>query len=278
MANMRIADAIQYCLRPLVQACLRNDIDHRALSEMLKAIYVSAAEKEIAARGNEVTESRIASLTGVSSDEVKQLRETSPGHVPSPENRSLTAALISYWIGNPALQDEWGRPRALPLLSIGDGLSFEEAARAVDAGIGARELLEECLRQGVVSVGRDEVVHLKVDAMIPHKDIGQKATFFAQAVHDHIAAATHNLSGATPPFLERYVWHTQMTETAAAHVAMIAEMTAMEALKTVNHQLQEYEASTGLAGDEAPRNVRIHFGTYFYSTVRQLDEALPGDD
>ena len=52
-------------LRPCVHLCLRQGIDYRLLVDLLKGVYVSVAESDLAHANRKQTDSSISLLTGV---------------------------------------------------------------------------------------------------------------------------------------------------------------------------------------------------------------------
>lgn len=264
--------AIGYCLRPLVRLCLRFGIDYRGLLELLKEAFVLQAIDEIAKSGHVPTDSRISLLTGLYRTDVKRLRgmaeKESSIHKPS-----LAANLVAYWTGTPALLDEYGNPRPLMRQAVGVGeLSFADVARAMTRDTHPRALLDECVRQGVVYIDDDDMVHLNVEILIPDAGLDEKVVIFAHTIHDHIEASGSNLAGDTPAFFDRAVWYVDLTEADAARLAITAEKMAMKALKAVNLQAQEYKQNS-IESSEF-KNTRIRFGAYFYRTSQSVDSNL----
>ena len=126
----------------------------------------------------------------------------------------------------------------------------------------ARSLLDELVKNGILSVDHEDMVHLNAEAMAPSKNIDQKALLFSHTLHDHIAAAGENLCGTNPPFLDRYVWNADLQPEDAERLSLIAEKAAMRALKTVNDAAQDMKKTSETVGQTG--NVRIHFGTFYY--------------
>lgn len=258
-----ITHALEHCLKPIARLCIHFGIDHRKLSEMLKGAFVSVANEEFKVNGKSQTDSRIALLTGVHRKDVRRLLGRAPNKAPG-RQLGLVANLIAQWLAIPELLNEDGEPKPIPRNpQPGHKTSFTSLAEALTNDIHPRALMDECVNRGIVKLTDDDMVHLIVESLVPADDLDEKAHFFAQNIHDHIAAAEHNLNGNQPPFLDRFVWHEGLTESDTKIIAAAARRAAMNALKLVNNQAVHYKQQHY---DEASRpEYKIHFGTFFYS-------------
>jgi hypothetical protein len=230
---------------------------------MLKGAFVSVANEEFKVNGKSQTDSRIALLTGVHRKDVRRLLGRAPNKANS-RQLGLVANLIAQWLAIPELLDEDGDPKPIPRNpQPNHKVSFTSLAEALTNDIHPRALMDECVNRGIVKLTDDDMVHLIVESLVPADDLDEKAHFFGQNIHDHIAAAEHNLNGNQPPFLDRFVWHEGLTEADTKMIAAAARRAAMNALKLVNNQAVHYKQQHY---DEASRpEYKIHFGTFFYS-------------
>ena len=256
--------SIRRALRPLIRFFLSRGIGLPFLIERLKAIYVEVAEDDFPIEGRKQTDSRISLLTGVHRKDVRRLRDANPV---ASENVSksvlLGMRLVGYWAGSSEYSDDNGEPLPLArLASKGGKKSFEALVQSVSTDIRSRAMLDELLRLGVVRRDNEDRIHLEKAAFIPEKGIEQKAYFFGHNLHDHIAAAAHNLNGIAPAFLERSVSYNELSETSVTEVRRLTEVHAMKALLAINKKALELEKkdarSKGL-------RFRFDFGAYFYS-------------
>lgn len=262
-----IIRALEQCLKPIARLCIHFGIDHRHISEMLKAAFVSVAKEEFRVNGKSQTDSRIALLTGVHRKDVRRLLGRAPekttGH-----QQGLVANLIAQWLGTPELLNQDGEPKPIPRNPHPDyKISFISLAETLTNDIHPRALMDECLNRGIIKFTDDGMVHLIVESLIPADDLDEKAHFFGQNIHDHISAAEHNLNGNQPPFLDRFVWHEGLTEADVKVVAAAARKAAMNALKQVNNQAIQHKQQH--YGDGTKPEFKIHFGTFFYSSRTQ---------
>ncbi len=259
-----IISAIEHCLKPIARLCIHFGIDHRKLNEMLKDAFVSVANEEFKVNGKSQTDSRIALLTGVHRKDVRRLLGRAPNKNTG-RQLGLVANLIAQWLAIPELLNEDGEPKPIPRNpQPNHKTSFTSLAEALTNDIHPRALMDECVNRGIVKLTDDDMVHLIVESLVPADDLDEKAHFFGQNIHDHIAAAEHNLNGNQPPFLDRYVWHEGLTEADTKMIATVARRAAMNALKLVNNQAVHYKQKHY---DEATRpEYKIHFGTFFFSS------------
>lgn len=266
-----IISALEHCLKPIARLCIHFGIDHRNLSEMLKAAFVSVAKDEFKVNGKSQTDSRIALLTGVHRKDVRRLLGRAPEKT-SGRQQGLIANLIAQWLGTPELLDQDGEPKPIPRNPHPDyKISFISLAETLTNDIHPRALMDECVNRGIIKLTEDGMVHLIVESLIPADDLDEKAHFFGQNIHDHISAAEHNLNGGDPPFLDRFVWHEGLTESDVKVIATAARKAAMNALKQVNNQAIQHKQQHY---NEASRpEFRIHFGTFFYSSRSHVDET-----
>lgn len=259
-----VTSALEYCLKPVARLCIHFGIDLRTLSEMMKVAFVAVAKEEFKVSGKSQTDSRIALLTGVHRKDVRRILGRAPDKS-SGKQQGLLANLIAQWLGTPELIDASGQIKPIPRNPHPDHKhSFIELAGSLTNDIHPRALLDECVNRGIVRVDVDDMVYLVEESLVPASNLDEKAHFFGQTIHDHIAAAEHNLFGNQPPFLDRFVWHQGLTEEDVETIAATARKAAMNALKIVNNQAVELKQKNLDKGIYCDR--RMHFGTFYYST------------
>lgn len=266
---LSITSAIEHCLRPIARLCIHFGVDYRNLSEMMKVAFVTVAKDEFKVDGKSQTDSRIALLTGVHRKDVRRLLGRTPEKA-NARQQGLVANLIAHWLGTPELVDEKGDAKPIPRNPQPDNkISFMSLAGALTNDIHPRALMDECVSRGIIKIDGQDMVHLIAESLVPADDLDEKAHFFGQTIHDHIAAAEHNLNGNQPPFLDRFVWHEGLSEEDVNIIATAARKAAMSALKQVNNQTVQFKQQNHDSGKHA--DYRIHFGTFFYSTHTNSD-------
>jgi hypothetical protein len=255
-----LVSALRQVLRPLVRLLVARQILFPSLSNLLKSVYVEVAEQDFPLAGKRQTDSRISLLTGVHRKDVRRLRTAIEAGGEVPPVISLGAQLVARW--NADLVDAEGSPLPLPAQSTDDQVpSFEALVRSVSKDIRPRSVLDEWLRLGVVRFDEQGRLVLDTGAFVPQKGFEEKLYYFGRNLHDHIAAAAHNVLGLEPPFVERSVRYGRLRRASVGELAELAEETGMRALREVNRRartLQEHDAGASKA------QRRIHFGIYFF--------------
>ena len=267
-----LVKALSHLLRPLVRLLLSHRITHRYLSELLKGIYVQSAEHDFPLDERRATDSRISLLTGVHRKDVKRLREeTDVDYAPSP-TVSLGSRLVARWTTDSQFLDETGRP--LPLLRLpapgSTSPSFEDLVAAVSKDIRARAVLDEWKRLGVVEMRDDDCVHLVTEAFVPARGFDEKTHFFGRNLHDHFAAAAHNLSDEEPPMFERSVHYGQLSQESVDELNAMGEELGMETLQTLNRRARALQRRDEKRG--GPSN-RVNIGMYVMRARDDADDA-----
>jgi hypothetical protein len=257
-------NALRQLLRPLVRLLTAQGITFPMLADLLKQIYVDEATRHFGLGGEPPSDSRVSLLTGVHRKDVKRLREsrTDEGEA-MPEMVALGAQLAAAWTTRKDLRDARGRPRPLPrLASQGGPRSFEGLVASISKDIRARPLLDEWLRLGVVKIDEQDRVVLKSSAFVPSRGFDEKAFYFGHNLHDHMAAAAHNMEAKGAAFLERSVHYEGLQSASVAKLAALAEKDGMAAVQSVYAEAKECDAVDRKAEGQKQR---ITFGIYFYS-------------
>lgn len=268
--------ALRRALRPLVRLMLARGVTLPYLTELLKALLVEVADKEFRIGTKAPTDSRVSLVTGVHRKDVSRLRQAMNSSAESvPQVVSLGAQLVAVWLGSPRYLDDEGRPRPLPrFVSEGGELSFEGLVTSVNSDIRSRVVLDEWLRLGVVHFDDERRVCLNAEAFVPAAGFDEKAFYLGHNLHDHAAAAAHNLLGDQPAFLERSVHYDALSPGSIQLLARQSEEFGMKALLALNKSALAAEQKD--AGDNTPRQ-RMTFGIYFYAEPTELGAGAPSD-
>lgn len=256
--------ALRHALRPLVKLMLTRGITFTYASELLKSLFVEVADRDFRLDGKVPTDSRVSLVSGVHRKEVSRLREVlGSGEEAMPEVISLGAQVVAQWMGTAPYADETGQPRPLArFASEGGELSFEALVARVNRDIRPRVVLDEWLRLGVVDIDDEGRIRLHAGAFVPSKGFDEMSFYFGHNVHDHAAAAAHNLQGVEPPFLERSVHYDGLSADAVEQLARQASTLGMDSLVAVNRNALALAKRGGTTA--LPRR-RMTFGVYFYA-------------
>ena len=240
-------------LRPLVRALIAQGITAPAIYRLLKRVYVEVAEQDLAGGAERPTDSRISVLTGVHRRDVRTFREEAGGGTQAVHQKvSVIASVLGRWLATQT--DELGTARPL------SRAEFDDLATSVSLDVRPRTVLDEVVRQGLVTV-QDDILTLKASAFVGPEDMDQRIYFFGENVGDHIAAATDNLFAERPRFMERAVFYNCLTPASVDAIERLARDRGTEMLADINrlaHDRQDRDLQDG-AGSE-----RFRFGVFFY--------------
>jgi hypothetical protein len=269
--------ALRRVLRPLVRLMVARGVTYPYLADLLKGLFVDVAAKEFRIGDKPPTDSRVSLVTGVHRKDVSRLRAEldASEEAAIPPVVSLGAQLVAVWMGTERYLDGQGNPMPLPrFVSEGGDLSFEALVASVNSDIRSRVVLDEWLRLGVVHMDDERRVCLNAQAFVPAEGFDEKAFYFGHNLHDHVAAAAHNLMGVSPPFMERSVHYDMLSPQVVEKLSRQAQDLGMKALVAVNKSvLAQSSAQDDTVTPDAPRQ-RMTFGVYFYS---EPSETPPSD-
>ena len=267
----RIMAAVSYVLRPLVRLMLSHGISFQMFSDLVRSTYVKVAEAEFRLDAKSQTDSRISLLTGIHRREVNRLRNERPSEISLSQHASMSALLFTIWSGHPEYLDEHGMPIPLARLASQDGKrSFESLVQSISKDFRARVVLDEWLRQGIVTLDEQDMVHLRSDAFTSPQDLQEKIYYFGQNIHDHLAATVHNLAGDAAPFLERCVFYDKLSPESVQELADYSRTVGMRALQSINKRAAELQKRDQGRSDAA---YRTNFGVYNFSEMENSHET-----
>ena len=268
-AQTALLKAVSWLCRPLLRLLIEKGIGYPQLRDLLKKLYVEVAEESFALEGKPPSDSRLFILTGVHRKDIKRLRAGDPDST-AVRASTLGGAIVSHWLGLPAYRDADGRPRCLPRNSADDAApGFDTLVADVSKDVRPRAILDELLRQGVVSLNEAGDICLNRTAFIPGADFEEKTFFLGRNVHDHLATCAHNMLSPDTPMLERSVYFAALTEASVHELRELAEQNAVDALQAINARaLVLQEADQG----KADAIHRIRFGCYWYQAQRKNTE------
>lgn len=265
--------ALRRVLHPLVRLMVARGITFSAAVEVLKRAYIDVADQHFRLTDEHQTDSRVSLITGLHRKDVKRLRASGDDRSPEfvPPSVSLGEKIVTAWTTDRRYSDAEGRARPLPRLARHGGeASFEALVAGVSKDIRSRAVLDEWVRLGIARIDGEDRVCLNSEAFVPRDGEEEKAFYFGHNVGDHLAAATHNVLGEAPPFLERSVHYSGLTLEAIEAIARLSERLGMNALKGVQRVAIAKDAE---GPGDGSRRARFTFGIYFYSEPLEDDGA-----
>ena len=257
--------ALRRLLRPLVHLMVARGITYPQLSDLLKGLFVEVADGDFRLDGKAPTDSRVSLVSGVHRKDVSRLRSNPHRRdAPPPATVTLASQVFSRWLGDPAWRNGRGAPLPLPrLASDGGERSFEALVAGVSSDIRARVVLDDWLSRGLVKLDDRGRVVLNVEAFVPARGEDDKLCYFALHLHDHAAAASHNLLGGDP-FMDRSVHAEGLSPASVAALKALAAEHGMQTLLALNEAVQAAEQRDRDRPADAPRE-RFTLGVYAYA-------------
>jgi hypothetical protein len=269
-ANARLAlREAANVLAPAALWAIRSGVGYPAFAEMLKAVFVEAAQKELAGQETEPTQSALSLLSGVHRKDVRTLMAGTPVKR-NPPRPSLAAQVYTRWLSDPAYRGRDGRPKRL--VQVGSKASFESLCHGISSDVHSRTVLDELLRLGHVALEGDRVVPL-VLSFVPMPRLEEMTALMASHVADHLAAAVSNLGTSAPPFLEQAI-HADGLSVNSVEVLHDGARAAWARVFGKMVRLAQERVEADRKGDGVER---VRFGVYFFSepTVEPAPPAGP---
>ena len=268
--------ACRRLLRPLVRLAMRAGVTFPVLSDMVRTLCVEVASRELLTSPRARTDSRISLLTGVHRKEIRRLRELPGDADPIPPAITLGTQVVGRWLGLGAYTAFNGQPLPLPRTAGAEGEpSFDSLVESITTDIRPRAVLDDWLSQGLVTLDGEDRVHLNTAAFLPRGGGREQMFYFARNLHDHIAAASDNVSAPGPaPFLDRALHYDQLDETTARRLESIARDAAQAVLVEVNRAAIELVEAMPPAAPGTAQS-RVNFGLFVYRDSDAEPEALP---
>lgn len=267
-ASSALLAAVQRLLRPLARLLMLHGVDYPSFANLAKGVFVDVAAHDFPDDGGALTDSRVSLLSGVHRREVKRLRAETLHTVP-PQSVSMGSQIVARWCADPLFLDPQRRPRPLPRLARRGGeASFENLVSSVSKDIRPRAVLDEWLRLGVATLDEADCVHLVEAAFVPAQGGEEKAFYFGKNLHDHMAAAAHNLLDQHPPLLERSVYYDGLTPESVLRLRELSRELAVSAMQEINRRAMELQRDDA---DKQQARERMTFGVYFYTEAERRD-------
>ena len=269
------AQAVAQVLQPLARLMIGHGLQLPSMVELLKKALVDEAALAYGLGDKTSSDSRIALLTGVHRKDVRRLREADELPELASPMVPVAASVVARWISDPRFLNADQSPRGLartPKRGVIGEPDFTMLVAEVSRDVGARAVLDELGRLGVVEIREDGYVALKSSAFVPKEGLQESFHFLAANVRDHLATAVHNLTPgrSTPAKLEQCAFVADLSEPQVVELQVRARQlwtTALQQfLQTATVAKQRSQAEPG------PR-YRVRFGAYFHDAV-QVSESM----
>ena len=255
MSDSRANLVLEAALRlnePLIELLVQEGVSYTQFASALKANFVAAAEKVLAANGATATDSSLSTMSGVHRKDVHALRTA--------KNLSLAMAAFALWSTDPEYSDKLGKPIVLD--RHGKSGSFDALAYSISKDVRPNVVLQELLRLGVVRQveGDESRLTLCAEAFVPKEGSAEMLQLFADNVADHIASAVSNISGASP-MLEQAVFADGFTEESVETLTALSREIWLSGLKEIVREATKLNRQDEGRTDA---NRRFRLGMYSY--------------
>lgn len=251
-------------MAPLVELLLREGVTYPRFANALKKTFLESAAGVLEAATARVNDSSVSTLTGIHRKDVREWRSVGQ---PRPPAKTFGAVMevFTRWANDPVYCDDQGQPRVLD--RTGGPGSFEALAAATSNDVHPHTLLRELIRLGVaVPVETSpgvigEQVSLCLDAFVPSQGSAEMLQLFSDNVGDHLAAATHNLTGSGQPMLEQSIFADQLSPESVAALNALARQIWTKAFHDIVRDATKLsDRDKGQTGADQ----RMRVGMYFY--------------
>ncbi len=242
-------DLLDKVLAELARLLVARGVPFPDLAERLKGHYVRAATDMA---GDKQTDSRLSVLTGLQRRDIVRLKSEPP----KAERPNHLATLISVWRTDPVYAGQ-------DLPKNGPAPSFEALAGSVRRDVHPRTMLDALVSVGTVEMAAGDRVRLLTSSYQPLAGSDDQIGYLARNLGDHIAAATDNVLGQTPPHFERAVHYGGLTADQIEALKSAHRAAQMQVFEDLAEQAAGFQA---LKEDGAA--YRFRAGAFFY----------PGDD
>jgi len=204
--------AILRLFKPLVRLLLRNGIPFGVFAEIARQAYVEVAFKEFGVPGRKASDSRVATITGLTRKEVSRLKNLEEQSEKVSVAKYHRAARVVYgWVHDSKYAA--GPEESAPLPFEGGPISFSSLVKEYSGDVPPRAVLDELLQVGVVAKQADDTLKLLVRAYIPHASEGEKLKILGTDVAGLVATIDHNIyDSKKAPFFQRKVFYDNLPE------------------------------------------------------------------
>lgn len=204
-------------MRPLVRVLLRNGIPYGAFTDIAKRAYVDVAMKEFGVPGKKQTNSRVATITGLSRKEIQRVINIQLSGEQDHDGvvRYNRAARVVYgWVHDKTYADDSGESADLSF--EGDTPSFSTLVKTYSGDVPPRAILDELVQVGVAERLDNGKIKLMQRAYIPSKGEAEKLVLLGRDVAGLISTMDKNIHGVDQTlYFQRKVFYDNLSEEAA---------------------------------------------------------------
>jgi hypothetical protein len=258
-----ISSSIVRLLHPLVKILLRYNVPYGTFCELARWVYVDVASREFVIEGRKQTDSRIATITGLSRKEVRRLKKLNPyDDSGSPERYNRAVRVIGGWRKDKIFLDSKGLPRELPFEDAGK--SFSSLVKSYSGDIPPRAILDEMLRAGVIEMKKGKI-RLLSKGYIVKKEEGEKIQILGEDVSELISTISRNIDGeAKGSFFQRKVSYDNIPEDALIKLRELLSKKGEDFTDSVDKIISRYDRDVNPAVKEKGERRKAGLGIFYF--------------
>lgn len=271
------AEAIARVLRPMARLMIDHGLQLPDMVELLKVALVDEASNAFSLADKGSSDTRISLLTGVHRKDVRRLREVQKVESESTTMLPLATMVVARWMSEPRYLNADQTVRALartPKRSQPGEPDFTTLVGEVSRDVGARAVLDELVRLGVVDLQDDGLVALRSNGFAPKEGLRESFHFLADNVSDHLMAAVHNMAPTrtTPAKLEQCIYSDELSKQQVDELHKLARQLWTKALQPFLRAATVADQRS--KSDQGPK-YKIRFGIYFNDTLQSVPITTP---
>jgi hypothetical protein len=173
------AEATSRLLSSIAAILVRLGLDAPQSERLLRRAFVQAAMGSAGSESQRLTQARIASLTGLSRLEVRNILK-GQRKTESSQSTRIDHVVVG-WRTDPQFLDSKGKPKYLEMR--GSRASFERLARKYGRDVTARTLRDDLVRRGLVIIRQNRLVLLQKRANLSKDALAARADVKFLASH-----------------------------------------------------------------------------------------------
>jgi hypothetical protein len=228
-------------LKPLVRLLLRNNVPYAAFADIAKRAYVEIADKDFRMPNRKQSDSRIATITGLTRKEVARLKKLDyQGQQPDVAKYHRAARVVYGWVQDRKYAKANGESMDLPFDSK-DGPCFCKLVKQYSGDMPARAILDELIRVGVVKQV-DDRYHLLQRAFIPSTSEIEKLGILGLDVSGLIQTIEHNLyETGEDKFFQRKIYYDNLPAEALPEIQQLLEEQGQAFLEVADRFMSQHD-------------------------------------
>jgi hypothetical protein len=268
-----LLSAFRPLMRPLVRILVRNGVSYGEFSELLKSVFVDAAQDVLQLPDSRQSVSRIAITTGLTRLEVSRLLTQTDEDAEALLGRlSRVGRLLTGWHQDSDFTGPYGIPYEVQFEGPVGRRSFTELVRRYTSDVPADEMLDEMKRIGAVLDLGNGYYRVLIRLYIPSAADPAKIHAMSVAFTDLAKTLDQNLRpDEDQKIFERRVWAPNgITPTDALDFDVYVKDRGQQFLESLDDWLSTRETEAARSGADQ----RVKVGVAMYMFVRPADEQL----